>query len=125
MATNCYHYKETWSFDNKNPSEFFGWGIMTSGGQLQIATFKAPGMRDEMVKEVHDVLAKAFEPSRLANIDEDLVAACFLLMTGGNEEDRVSAQYIAEEELEGQEQEVYDTDFWEQLTEIGSKYSMM
>jgi hypothetical protein len=123
MSTNCYHYKETWTFDSKNPSEFFGWGIMTSGGQFQIATFRAPGMRDEMAKEVHEVLAKAFEPAHLADIDDELVAACFLIMAGGNEEDQSSAQYIAEEELEAMPAE--GNDFWEQLTEIGSKYAMM
>jgi len=124
MATNCYHYKEEWSFDLKNPSVFFGWGIMTSGGQLQIATFRAPGMRDEMADEVEAVLAKAgLTPNQLSDIDSELLAACFLLMAGGSDEDRTSAQYIAEEELEAMPAE--GTDFWEQLTEIGSKYSMM
>lgn len=126
MSTNCYHYEESWSFDPKSPTKYFGWGIITSGTQLQIANFNAPGLRDEMAKEVHNVLAKALKPDELANIDEELIAACFLLMTSGSEEDVAVSKDIASEELnELLRNEDEDEPTWEKLAEIGSKYSMM
>lgn len=128
MATNCYHYEERWSFDPKNPSIYFGWGITTSSSQLRIAHFSAPGLRDQMAKEAEEILKKHVTPEQLANIDSELLSALFLIMRGSdNDGDEQFASSLASDELrevtpkEDADKE-YEETLWGQLEQLAQKY---
>lgn len=129
MATNCYHYEERWSFDPKNPTAYFGWGITTSSSNhLRIAHFSAPGLRDQMANEAEEILKKHVTPEQLANIDSELVAALFLIMRGsGSEDDDQFASSLASDELReatpsDDADKEYEETLWGQLEQLAQKY---